>query len=188
MEKVEPLIPGKFYHIYNRGINGCDIFPEDKNFDYFLKLYKTHVSEAVETFSYCLLRNHFHLLVRIKETPTSAVASKKFGNLFNAYAQGFNRTYSRTGGLFESPFHRKPVENNDYQRWLVWYIHANPQRHGLTDDFRSWPASSYTEIVSPELANIVNKSAVIRWFDGIDSFLAFHLENKKDLEGYVIEF
>ena len=63
---IEPLIEGQYYHIYNRGINGCDIFPEDKNFDYFLKLYSKHITETIETFAYCLLRNHFHLLIRVK--------------------------------------------------------------------------------------------------------------------------
>ena len=187
MQAIEPLVGNNYYHIYNRGINGCDIFPEDKNFDYFIGLYKKHVSQDIQTFAFCLLRNHFHLLVRINEGVTSTVASRKFSNLFNAYAQGFNKVYGRTGGLFETPFHRKKVTNTDYLRWLVWYIHANPQRHGLTDDFRGWAASSFSVYLEQEQTTFVNVSETISWFDNKEGFLHFHQTNKKDLEGYVIE-
>lgn len=190
MQSIERFVEGQYYNIYNRGINGCDIFPEDRNFDHFMKLYVKHVASIFETFAYCLLRNHFHLLIRIKsqtEVGSSFDPSKKFSNLFNAYAQGFNKTYSRTGGLFETPFRRKRVEDMDYKRWLVWYIHANPQRHGLTDDFRGWPGSSFQLFANQEQNEIVSIHKTIDWFDGLKGFLQFHLTNKKDLDGYVIE-
>lgn len=190
MQSIERLVEGQYYHIYNRGINGYDIFPEDRNFDHFMKLYVKHVASFFETFAYCSLRNHFHLLIRIKsqtEVGSSFDPSKKFSNLFNAYAQGFNKTYSRTGGLFETPFRRKRVEDMDYKRWLIWYIHANPQRHGLTDDFRGWSGSSFQLFADQEQNEIVNMHKTIEWFDGLEGFLQFHLTNKKDLDGYVIE-
>ena len=66
MQTVIPLEPGGFYHIYNRGVNRENIFREERNFAYFLTLYARHITPIVETFAYCLLRNHFHLLVRIR--------------------------------------------------------------------------------------------------------------------------
>ena len=63
---TEPLHPGVFYHIYNRGNNGEDLFIEARNYPYFLALYAKYVEPVAETFAYCLMKNHFHLLVRIK--------------------------------------------------------------------------------------------------------------------------
>lgn len=55
-----------YYHIYNRGNNRENIFQEDRNYWHFLKLYLHHIEPIAQTFAYCLLRNHFHLLVKIK--------------------------------------------------------------------------------------------------------------------------
>jgi hypothetical protein len=64
--KTTPLEYGKYYHIYNRGINGCNLFQENENYEYFLHLYDKYISPVAETYAWVLMRNHFHLLVRIK--------------------------------------------------------------------------------------------------------------------------
>ena len=58
---------GKFYHIYNRGINGCNLFHKNENYEYFLLLYDKYIASVAETFAWVLMKNHFHLLVRIKQ-------------------------------------------------------------------------------------------------------------------------
>ena len=66
MSNPIPLEPGKYYHIYNRGNNRENIFKEDRNYAYFLKLYTFRVGPIADTYAYCLLRNHFHLLARVQ--------------------------------------------------------------------------------------------------------------------------
>jgi len=66
MQELEKLERGKFYHIYNRGNNKEDIFIEERNYDYFLRQYQKYITAIADTFAYCLMKNHFHLLVRIK--------------------------------------------------------------------------------------------------------------------------
>lgn len=61
-----PLEPERIYHIYNRGINGENIFKEERNYRYFLEKYAKCVSPIADTYAYCLLKNHFHLAVKIK--------------------------------------------------------------------------------------------------------------------------
>jgi REP element-mobilizing transposase RayT len=61
-----PLVPGMYYHIYNRGNNREDLFIEKRNYPYFLSLYKKHIEPIADTYAYCLLRNHFHTSLRIK--------------------------------------------------------------------------------------------------------------------------
>ena len=58
---------GQTYHIYNRGNNGEDLFREERNYSYFLNLFAEKVYPVVDIFSYCLMRNHFHLVIRVKQ-------------------------------------------------------------------------------------------------------------------------
>jgi hypothetical protein len=66
MTSPSPLLYNTYYHIYNRGVNGENIFFEERNYDYFLKLYEKHLAPVTDLFAYSLLRNHFHLSVRTK--------------------------------------------------------------------------------------------------------------------------
>ena len=151
------LHPDTYYHIYNRGINGENVFLEEKNYHYFLQKYAQYVSPFFDTYAYCLLRNHFHLLVKAKsendirlylntkhvEKSISWILSNAFSSFFKSYAQAINKQYQRTGGLFEEPFHRIEVGNDAYFSALIYYIHTNPQKHGFVADFRGYEHSSY---------------------------------------------
>src|SRR4051812_16211295 len=121
MESRTPIEFGKCYHIYNRGNNRIDIFYEPVNYFHFLRLYDKYISPVAETFAWCLLKNHFHVLVRIKnkdeilpeqlsystrEIPKLIDPSRQFSHFFNAYTQSINKRYHRTGSLFEKPFER----------------------------------------------------------------------------------
>jgi len=59
------LKQGQYYHIYNRGINSCDIFREATNYEHFLRLYDNHISPIANTMAWVLMKNHFQLLVEI---------------------------------------------------------------------------------------------------------------------------
>ena len=62
-----PLLPGRFFHVFNRGNNGDNLFYQERNYAYFLRKYFEYMSPVLDTYCYCLLPNHFHLLVRVKE-------------------------------------------------------------------------------------------------------------------------
>lgn len=162
MTKITPLVSGSYYHIYNRGNNRENIFREGRNYDYFLKLYAKYILPIADTHAYCLLKNHFHFLVRINEDLSGFKnltglsnrldLSKPFSNFFNAYAKAYHRTYDRAGALFQHPFGRILVANEVYLVNLITYIHQNPQKHGFVADFREWPFSSYHVILSERIA------------------------------------
>ncbi|HRI28948.1 MAG TPA: hypothetical protein PK715_12885, partial [Chitinophagales bacterium] len=166
---TEPLKPLHYYHVYNRGINGCLIFSRKENYAYFLQKYAFYISPVATTYAYCLLGNHFHLLIAVRSEPeimdffmrrktdetgkpytpvphtpsAGKVVSGQFAHLFNAYAQAFNKETKRSGGLFETPFRRKPVESSRYLNQVIAYIHQNPQKHRLVANFVDYPHSSY---------------------------------------------
>ena len=67
MTSPSPLLYNTYYHIYNRGVNGENIFIEERNYEHFLNLFAKHIEPICDLFGYCMLRNHFHIAVRVKE-------------------------------------------------------------------------------------------------------------------------
>lgn len=72
MAKAIPLLYGQYYHICNRGKSGVDLFREQRNYPYFLKLYAQYIEPVADTCAYRLLPNHFHFLVRVKDRQASS--------------------------------------------------------------------------------------------------------------------
>ena len=212
MQQIEPLNYGKFYHIYNRGVDSCDLFIERTNYEHFLNLYDKYIAPVADTYAWVLMKNHFHLLVRIKEetqigflstnspsitlsgsetservsaalsvvlNPDGGFSSKKynpshqFSHLFNAYAQAFNKRYSRTGSLFIHPFKRKLIEDKEYLKNLVVYIHNNPVHHGFTEYAMDYPWSSYLTCISIKPTRLW-RGEVMGWFDSEANFKTEH--------------
>ncbi|KOH44027.1 hypothetical protein [Sunxiuqinia dokdonensis] len=138
MQEIEPLTYGRYYHIYSHGVGNRDLFRETDNYDYFLDLYDKHISPIAETYAWVLMKNHFHLLVRIRNvdeclnlTGFENLSGLKplhqhFSNLFNAYTKAFNKYYETRGSLFERPFKRKRIHHKAYFKSIVLYIHNNP--------------------------------------------------------------
>ena len=187
MRQPVPLEPGKYYHIYNRGVNGEDIFVEERNYAHFLNLYAKHIEPVADTFAYCLLCNHFHLLIRIKDPSglrdltglnggredLTGLVTRHYSNFFNAYAKAINKAYHRTGTLFETPFRRIEVTSDRYFVRLVHYIHWNPQKHGFALDFRTYLHSSYAALSSDKPTRL-KRDEVLGWFNGRTEFIALH--------------
>ena len=181
MTSPTPLQYGQYYHIYNRE----KVFFKERNYRYFLRLYAKYAEPVADTYAYCLLRNHFHFLVRIKtvdeQTQTLKVSetfrvlrpSQQFSNLFNAYAKAINKAYGRTGSLFQHPFGRILVTSDAHFVHLIAYIHHNPQKHGFVEDFRTWPYSSYHAFLSQKPTHL-KRDEVLAWFDGPTMFQESH--------------
>lgn len=176
--KLEVLEKDYYYHIYNRGINADTIFVNKENKLYFLKLYKKHLIDKVSTFSYCLLNNHFHFLIRIEKEPKEV--SQAFSNLFNAYAKAFNKQQHRTGSLFEKHFKRIRLHNEEYLKKLILYIHLNPQIH-FNENFENFSFSSYPAIISKK-KTLLNRKEVIALFEDVENLRYTHKYRSIELE------
>ena len=177
---IIPVTFGTFFHIYNRGNNRENIFVQPRNYAYFMDLWWKHTSLIAETWAYCLLRNHFHALVFIRnreELPDQNIKepSRYFSNFFNAYARGVNLATGRTGALFERPFKRIPVDSENYLIRLAVYIHQNPQKHKFIEDFRDWDYSSYPYLISNAPTRL-QRDRMMDLFGNQDDFIRIHQE------------
>ena len=197
-----PLEFGCYYHIYNHA-NGEDLlFREEKNYTFFLEKYHQHMDPVVETVAWCLMPNHFHLLVRIKNEEEiartflkhrsflkfetleklekfddqSKFISKQFSNFFSCYTQAFNKVYHRRGSLFLKNFKRKEITDDNYFRNLILYIHNNPVHHGFAIDFEKYPWTSYHSFIHQP------SDYLVQYFDDVENYRHAHTTYHNTIE------
>lgn len=144
---VKPYLENTFYHVYNRGVEGRNIFCDSQDYKVFLGFIKRYLTvpiqdevqpqrdqririqwkqrlyEEMQLTAYCLMPNHFHLLLKQK---TKEGMTKFIRALMNSYVKYFNKKYKRIGGLFQGIFKAIPIDNDAYLIHLTRYIHLNP--------------------------------------------------------------
>lgn len=160
------------YHIIIRGNDKQDIFYDDD--DRFL--FKDRLKESKEKFkyqiySYCLMSNHVHLLIRVKKE----ILSKVMHSLVLRYSIYFNKKYNRVGHVFQDRYVSKKVEEPKYFLTVCKYIHRNPEKAGI-EKTENYYWSSYKEYVFKE--KIINKKIIMYYFNNnIKEFQKFMLDN-----------
>ena len=137
--------PGAVYHVTSRGNARQAIFADDRDRKRFLSLLEREIAQQRwRCHAYCLMDNHYHLLL---ETP-EANLSRGMGRLNMAYAQGFNRRHERVGHLFQGRYKAILVQKDGHLAELCRYLVLNPVRAGLVESAEHWPWSSYRATAS----------------------------------------
>ena len=130
--------PGAFYHVINRGRNKENIFHDKSDFQLFLEIIeKSHLKFGCVVHAYCLMDNHYHLLL---ETPLGNL-SQVMHNIGSLYVQKYNRLKGCDGSLFKSRYKAILVDKDSYLHDLSRYIHRNPL--SITKKLEDYPWSSY---------------------------------------------
>ncbi|MBI5470259.1 transposase [Candidatus Kaiserbacteria bacterium] len=204
---------GEYYHLYNRGTEKRPIFRHNKDRDRFLaSLYVAnsdnpiHISNhdalslqkllaltrgapLVELSAYCLMPNHFHLIVR--EICEGGI-SKFMQKLITGYTMYFNLINERTGSLFQGRFKAEHIDNDRYLKYLIAYVHLNPvsiiepkwKENGIGNPVRaqryldSYRHSSFLDYAGQERdeRHIIDMSSLPDYFKNSMDFKASVLE------------
>lgn len=189
-----PLVNGQIYHIYNRGVEKRSIFKDEGDYNRFLKTLQYYqlegpkpklsvylkrdlqnligLNNTIEIITYCLMPNHFHLLVRqLMDSGISNFVSKAI----NSYTKYFNVKYDRVGSLFQGQFKAVLVDNDNQLVHVHRYIHLNPLVAHLISDLRLYKHSSYLEYLD-EQSGICAKEEILNYFKSPDSYNQFTLD------------
>ena len=154
---------GEYYHIYNHGANRRPIFREAENYRFLLRLLKQHASALdIAIVAYCLMPNHYHLLVRQDGT---TLAGKLPQAVFNSYVKAFNKRYQRTGTLFEGPYKAIHIDRQEYLIHLCRYIHGNPVKDDIVSSLDQWPYSNYLEWIGKRAGTLFDPQFVEAHFN-----------------------
>ena len=161
---VKVDVSESFYHVYARGSNRQQIFLDEDDYSYFMQLFARYLSAKpctsktgvkylhycgqIELLAFCLMSNHFHLLVYQHE---KSAMSKLMKSVMTSYGRYFNLKYKRSGSLYESTYKASRITSDSYLQHISRYIHLNPRY------WRRYPYSSlphYLNSIQPEWLHI----------------------------------
>lgn len=182
-------VEGGFYHIYNRGVAKQSIFLDEKDYQTFLYLLSNYLLPSpkltnkaiknyngkISLFSYVLMPNHYHLLIRQKD----AGAMPEFiQSLCVAYSKRFNNKYKRVGHLFQDRYNARLVKNLPDLINISKYIHQNPVKSENLNSVLKYPYSS--------LASYIGKKSLKEDFLDTRVILDCFEKNKSLYKKYIL--
>ncbi len=200
--RLNPFTEQGIYHVFNRGVNRQGIFSDEKDYARFLqtlyyyqfsgpkpkfstyKRFKKNDFESnpkiVEIICFCLMPNHFHLMIRqLMEGGVVEFMSK----ITNSYTKYFNTKHSRTGYLVQGEFKAVSIENDEQLLHTSRYIHLNPLVADLTKDLAAYLYSSYPDFIGLSSSSLCNPEPILGFFNTKSSYKSFI----EDHEGYARE-
>ena len=159
------LYQEQLFHIYNRGNNQQTIFFERENYVYFLEKVRDYLKPHSEIISWCLMPNHFHLMVYISSENTIKEVSKAIQVILRSYTRDINKQRDRTGSLFAQNTCSKALSEKtnkaDYPTTCFHYIHQNPMNAGLVIRMEDWEFSSFRDYIELRNGKLINKKIAL---------------------------
>lgn len=183
-----PFQPESIFHVYNRANGNENLFNDDRDYRVFISFMIRLLVPIAQPISYCLMPNHFHWLIRIKneselrkiaarhecpDLPSDKFVSRQLAILFGSYVQYYNSVNSRQGSLFNRGVKRKHVSDNEYLMKLIGYIHTNPVVAGLCATCQEWEYSSYHLITGNSYSPLADLE-VLQLYGEIGNFKQAH--------------
>ncbi len=200
---VKKFVENGFYHLYNRGVEKRNIFLDEHDYAVFLHYLKKYLdptvpfgigsdphplSSEIDLFAFCLMQNHFHLLLKQKSVDG---ITKLIRAVCTNYVMYFNKKYERVGTLFQGKYKAVLIENDSYLLHLSRYIHLNPYPGS---DPKSYNYSSYGYYLGNKNANWLNTTEILSYFKrarrvdlkdhfSYESFIDDHKVNSRETLG-----
>ena len=189
---VKDYVPESYYHIYNRGVEKRKVFLDDQDYTVFLNLLKRYLSNGsqkdnygrdgvtfyndIELLAFCLMPNHYHLLIHVGDNPRSM--SELIKRVSTAYTMYFNKKYTRVGHLFQGRFKASRITSDPYLLHISRYIHRNP------DDYFNWQYSSFPYYAKGWAADWVRPQKIYDLYEWgtYESFVADNDKYQESLE------
>ncbi|MBP6038235.1 MAG: transposase [Candidatus Saccharimonas sp.] len=185
---VKNYASDSYYHVYNRGVNKSEIFNDNEDYEVFIGLLKRYLSnqpqkngnrqgykkltEDVALLSYCLMPNHFHLLLYEKSGEGMRELLKRVSVSYGMY---FNKKYRRVGAVFQQRYRAVRIESDSQLAHISRYIHMNPK------GYKEWPFSSLRYYLGSSKADWIHAS----WHPNVGDYLLYlevYEDRREELE------
>lgn len=192
-----------YTHIYNRGAFKQPIFKSSKDYAAFLQLLKRYLgehssqntqrhgyanfSQSVELLAYCLMPNHYHLLLYQKEDNVLSPLMRRVGA---GYAQYFLKQYQHSGAVFQGRYKTKTISNEAYLWHISRYIHLNP--HDSEQGYADYSYSSYHNYLGRKKADWLKPQRILALHGGKDEYKKFvadyagYRKELKDIKSFLV--
>jgi putative transposase len=197
---IEDFVENDFMHIICKSVSGSILFKDEENKLYFLQKYAQYSTGYLNTYSYILLDNHSHFLVKctnsnelkahlsslnesslkthqkkylVDEINYSQAIEFQMKDFFIAYAMAFNKKNDRSGSIFVNPFRRVRISDQLHLHQVIIYIHANVLKHNICSEFQNYKWSSYLSILSYK-KTVLKRKEILDFFGGVENFIQQH--------------
>jgi putative transposase len=197
-----------------RSIDGLQLFQSEENRPFYLRQFALYFQPVADCLAFSLLENHSHFIIKVKhskdlfasvsaisrqfrtnsmqvflndtlnEQLVTKMVERQVNSFMISYAKEINRLFARKGGLFQSPFRRSLITNDQYLQHAIIYTHANAQKHGIVNDFKEYPFTSYHEILAGSSQN-VDADLVLNLFGGKEMYIHLHEKQANHFYGNV---
>ena len=190
--RLNPFVTDNYYHVFNRGVEKRIIFTSNRDYQRFLQTlyyyqfsgpkpsFSTHKRfrkkdfsnnpKIVEIICYCLMPNHFHLLIKqVNEKGVEEYMRK----VLNSYTKYFNTKHKRVGPLFQGQFKSVSIDTDEQLLHLSRYIHLNPYVAGLTKDLTSFVNSSYLDFIGLRENSLCSPQFILDFFKSKQDYQSF---------------
>lgn len=192
---VRNFAENQYYHVFNRGVEKRKIFLDDQDYNmflYYLFIYLAPLKEVLKKYplipihlqsknlsnelnliSYCLMPNHFHLLLKQESKDT---VSRFMKQVTNAYTRYFNHKYKRVGGLVQGRFKAVLIVKNELLLHISRYIHLNPVISDLIKKLENYQWSSYLDYINKSSKGFISKDLILGSFSSSEEYKKFVLD------------
>lgn len=184
--------PGALFHVTSRGSEKREIFLETRDYERYLgRLSQLKAKLSFKLYSYCLMPNHIHLLIEVKDNPLSKIMQV----IQTGHAMFFNKKYNHVGYVFQGRYRWLLVEKESYLLELIRYINLNPIRAGIVERVEDWEFCSFQEIIGLKSKGLIEQEEILANFSqekekaikNFKDFLKGGLEvAREDLFGMVV--
>lgn len=180
-----------YYHVYARGINKQDIYDDPDDYIFFLSLFARylsheqqkspfqnypHLRDQIKLLCYCVMPNHFHLLVYQCDKGAMAALMR---SVMTSYSRYYNQKHGRRGAVFETTYKASRIDNESYLLHISRYIHLNPRY------WKRYPFSSVKYYTGSSILEWLQPEQIQELFGSVDEYRAFlddYVGHKKMLE------
>ena len=183
--------PNAAYHVFSRGNERKEIFRGGTDYELFLGILADCAARFdVLVHAYCLMPNHYHLLLETKDSNLSQVMKRLLG----IYTVRFNRMHKRTGHLFEGRYKALLVDKDNYFLELSRYVHLNPVKARIVQSPEAHPWSSMKHYLKDKAPDFLHREFTLKSFESVAAYQKFVMEGlentadsaKKALGGLII--
>lgn len=187
---VKQYASNQYYHIYSRGVNKELVFKDVQDYGKFLRLLRRYLSRnpeknprhglypcfngSVELLAYCLMPNHFHLLVFQSDV---RIISDLMRSIMTSYSIYFNKKYNRVGPVHQGRYRASRIINDSYLEHITRYIHLNPEK------WETYDYSSLKYYLGNATASWLKPEKILSIFNSSSNYLNFlkDYENHKQM-------
>ncbi len=167
------LVAGGIYHVYNRVTRGADVFKNEDEADRLEALVaETKKRDDFQILAWCVMSNHYHLAVRMGEV----LLSRSMRRIHHRFSQSYNGRNRLFGPFWQGRYRSKIVDDDEYLRQLIAYIHLNPVAAGIVTDAAEYRWCGHREVLGKALGR--------RLVDVDETLLAFGPKRRSALAGY----